>query len=32
MIDLGHVGDTLSEEELDRRLDVLKMANLDRKR
>ena len=25
-------GDKLSEEELDARLDVLKMANLDRKR
>jgi fumarate hydratase class II len=32
VIDLGHVGDKLSEEELDRRLDVLKMANLDRER
>ncbi|WP_132994052.1 class II fumarate hydratase [Gordonia zhaorongruii] len=32
VIDRGLVGDDLSEEELDRRLDVLKMANVDRKR
>ncbi|TSD96917.1 class II fumarate hydratase [Gordonia rubripertincta] len=32
VIDRGLVGDKLSEEELDARLDVLKMANLDRER
>ncbi|MCF8605852.1 class II fumarate hydratase [Gordonia sp. HY442] len=32
VIDRGLIGDKLSEEELDRRLDVLKMANVDRKR
>ncbi|MFM9378554.1 class II fumarate hydratase [Gordonia sp. VNK21] len=32
VIDRGLIGDKLSEEELDRRLDVLKMANLDRER
>lgn len=30
VIDLGYVPDTLSEEELDKRLDVLAMANTDR--
>ena len=28
----GTIGDNLSEAELDKRLDVLKMANLDRER
>ncbi|MDF0530143.1 class II fumarate hydratase [Tsukamurella sp. 8F] len=32
VIDRGLIGEKLSEEELDRRLDVLKMANLDRQR
>ncbi|MGB3706680.1 class II fumarate hydratase [Gordonia sp. (in: high G+C Gram-positive bacteria)] len=32
VIDRGLIGDKLSLEELDRRLDVLKMANLDRQR
>ena len=32
VIDRGLIGDKLSEEELDKRLDVLKMANLDRER
>ncbi|MBY4570314.1 aspartate ammonia-lyase [Gordonia sihwensis] len=32
VIDRGLLGDRLSEEELDRRLDVLKMANLERER
>ena len=32
MIDRGLIGEKLSEEELDKRLDVLKMANLDRLR
>ncbi|MDK4242670.1 class II fumarate hydratase [Corynebacterium pseudodiphtheriticum] len=32
VIDLGFVGDDLSEEELDKRLDVLAMANTDRDR
>ncbi|MDL9938344.1 class II fumarate hydratase [Gordonia sp. ABSL1-1] len=32
VIDRGLIGDKLSEEELDRRLDVLKMANLDHQR
>ncbi|GAA4666050.1 class II fumarate hydratase [Gordonia humi] len=32
VIDRGLIGDKLSEEELDRRLDVLKMANVDRER
>ena len=32
VIDRGLVGDALSEEELDRRLDVLEMANVDRER
>ncbi|MHC3001925.1 class II fumarate hydratase [Gordonia metallireducens] len=32
VIDRGLVGDKLSEDELDARLDVLKMANLDRER
>lgn len=32
VIDRGLVGDQLSEDELDKRLDVLKMANLDRER
>ncbi|GAA1455868.1 class II fumarate hydratase [Williamsia maris] len=32
VIDRGLIGDTLSEAELDNRLDVLKMANLDHKR
>ncbi|MGB6247240.1 class II fumarate hydratase [Gordonia sp. (in: high G+C Gram-positive bacteria)] len=32
VVDRGLIGDKLSEEELDRRLDVLKMANLDHKR
>ena len=32
VIDRGLVGDELSEEELDKRLDVLEMANVDRKR
>ncbi|MFT3899419.1 MAG: class II fumarate hydratase [Gordonia sp. (in: high G+C Gram-positive bacteria)] len=32
VIDRGLIGDKLSEAELDKRLDVLKMANLDRKR
>ena len=32
VIDRGLVPDKLSEEELDKRLDVLKMANLDHKR
>ncbi|MFT3663274.1 MAG: class II fumarate hydratase [Gordonia sp. (in: high G+C Gram-positive bacteria)] len=32
VIDRGLIGDALSEEELDARLDVLKMANLDRER
>ena len=32
VIDRGLVGDKLSEAELDERLDVLKMANLDRER
>ncbi|WP_040765727.1 class II fumarate hydratase [Tsukamurella sp. 1534] len=32
VIDRGLIGDDLSLEELDRRLDVLKMANLDRER
>ena len=30
VVDLGYVPDTLSEEELDKRLDVLAMANTDR--
>ncbi len=30
VLDRGLIGDALTEEELDRRLDVLKMANLDR--
>jgi len=29
-IDLGFIGDDLSEEEMDKRLDVLSMANTDR--
>ena len=32
VVDRGLIGDKLSEEELDRRLDVLKMANVDRQR
>ncbi|PYE14570.1 fumarase class II [Williamsia limnetica] len=32
VLDRGLIGDKLSEEELDKRLDVLKMANLDRER
>ncbi|WP_347956648.1 class II fumarate hydratase [Gordonia aichiensis] len=32
VVDRGLIGDKLSEGELDRRLDVLKMANLDHKR
>ena len=32
VLDRGLIGDALTEEELDRRLDVLKMANLDRER
>ncbi len=32
VIDRGLIGDDLSEAELDKRLDVLKMANLDRER
>jgi fumarate hydratase class II len=32
VIDRGLIGDKLSEDELDKRLDVLKMANLDRER
>ncbi|MDV7134177.1 class II fumarate hydratase [Williamsia muralis] len=32
VIDRGLIGDKLSEEELDKHLDVLKMANLDRER
>ncbi|WP_024332650.1 class II fumarate hydratase [Gordonia hirsuta] len=32
VIDRGLIGEALSEEELDRRLDVLAMANLDRQR
>ncbi|PXW26859.1 class II fumarate hydratase [Nocardia sp. 348MFTsu5.1] len=32
VIDRGLIGDKLSEAELDKRLDVLKMANLDRER
>ncbi|GGF32443.1 class II fumarate hydratase [Williamsia phyllosphaerae] len=32
VIDRGLIGDSLSEAELDKRLDVLKMANLDHKR
>ncbi|MFZ2238995.1 MAG: class II fumarate hydratase [Gordonia amarae] len=32
VIDRGLIGDNLSEAELDKRLDVLKMANLDRER
>ncbi|MGW0037092.1 class II fumarate hydratase [Gordonia sp. NPDC003376] len=32
VIDRGLIGESLSEAELDRRLDVLKMANLDRER
>ncbi|ADG79707.1 Fumarate hydratase class II OS=Tsukamurella paurometabola (strain ATCC 8368 / DSM / CCUG 35730/ CIP 100753 / JCM 10117 / KCTC 9821 / NBRC 16120 / NCIMB 702349 / NCTC 13040) OX=521096 GN=fumC PE=3 SV=1 [Tsukamurella paurometabola] len=32
VIDRGLIGDALSVDELDKRLDVLKMANLDRKR
>lgn len=32
VIDRGLIGDKLTEEELDKRLDVLKMANLDHKR
>ncbi|ALG84003.1 class II fumarate hydratase [Gordonia phthalatica] len=32
VIDRGLIGDKLSMEELDRRLDVLKMANIDRER
>ncbi|WOC11395.1 class II fumarate hydratase [Gordonia sp. MP11Mi] len=32
VIDRGLIGDALSVEELDRRLDVLKMANVDRER
>ena len=32
VLDRGLVPDKLSEEELDKRLDVLKMANLDHKR
>ena len=30
VIDLGFIGDDLTEEELDRRLNVLDMANTDR--
>ncbi len=32
VLDRGLIGDKLSEDELDKRLDVLKMANLDRER
>jgi fumarate hydratase class II len=32
VIDRGLIGDKLSEQELDKRLDVLKMANVDRER
>ena len=32
VIDRGLIGENLSEAELDARLDVLKMANVDRKR
>jgi fumarate hydratase, class II len=32
VLDRGLIGEKLSEEELDKRLDVLKMANLDRER
>ena len=32
VIDRNLIGDKLSEAELDKRLDVLKMANLDRER